>query len=76
MNEKSLNTEINLNQTPNFRVSTEKQIKPKEKQAKKVDINVLKSRVQEMQNRENKKNIIIFIFLLLVLVVLGFYFSL
>ena len=51
-----------------------KPFKSKENQ-RKVDINILKARAQEIQNKENKKNISIFIFSLLVLVALAVYLS-
>jgi len=42
---------------------------------KKVDINVLKARAKEIQDKENLKNSIIIIFFLLVLGIAGIYFS-
>ena len=42
---------------------------------RKVDINILKARAQEIQNKENRKNISIFIFSLLVVVALAIYLS-
>ena len=51
-----------------------KPFKSKENQ-RKVDINILKARAQEIQNKENRKNISIFIFSLLVLVALAVYLS-
>ena len=56
-------------------VFKEKSLKSEENQIRKVDINVLKARVQESQNRESKKNILIFTFLLTVLGAVGIYFS-
>jgi hypothetical protein len=56
-------------------VFEDKPLKSEENQIRKVDINVLKARVQESQNRENKKNILIFTFLLTVLGAVGIYFS-
>lgn len=42
---------------------------------KKVDINILKSKLKEVENKEFKKNLIIFSFLILALGALGIYFS-
>ena len=58
-------------QTPNFDVTEEKPFKSENNRPKKVDINVLKARVQELQNKENKKNILIFSIFLVALAVIG-----
>ena len=71
MTEKGFETEIALNETPNFNVAVEKPLNSEKKRIKKVDINVLKARAQEAQNKENKKNIFIFIFFLTVIASLG-----
>ena len=73
MIEKGFETEITLEETPNFNASDEKPFKINNNQTAKVDINVLKARVQEIQKKENKKNVIIFIFFLLILVGLGIF---
>ena len=44
-------------------------------QSKKVDINVLKARAQEILNKEKRKNVFIFIFVLATLSALGIYLS-
>ena len=75
MNEKGFESEITLDETPNFEVSEEKPLKSSNNQFKKVDINVLKARAQETQNKENRKNIFIFISLLIIIGVLGVYLS-
>ena len=75
MNEKGFDAEITLDETPNFEVSEEKPLKSSNNQFKKVDINVLKARAQETQNKENRKNIFIFISLLIIIGVLGVYLS-
>ena len=75
MNEKGFEAEITLDETPNFKVADEKPLKSYDNQTKKVDINVLKARVQEIQNKENKKNLFIFVFLLLALAALGIFLS-
>tara|TARA_B110000008_G_C16396533_1_gene333877 strand:+ start:64 stop:294 length:231 start_codon:yes stop_codon:yes gene_type:complete len=75
MNEKGFEAEITLDETPNFEVPEEKPLKSSNNQLKKVDINVLKARAQETQNKENRKNIFIFISLLIIIGVLGVYLS-
>ena len=76
MNEKGFDAEITLSETPNFEVAEEKPLKKTNSdRPKKVDINVLKARVQETQNKENKKNIAVFIFFLVVLAALGIFLS-
>ena len=73
---KGLDAEITLGETPNFEVAEEKPLKKTNlDRPKKVDINVLKARVQETQNKENKKNLAIFIFFLVVLGALGIFLS-
>ena len=75
MFEKSLKTEITLNETPNFKVIAERPLNKENNQTKKVDINVLKARVKRIESRERKKNIFIFVFILTVLAVVGIYVS-
>ena len=75
MNEKGFEAEITFDETPNFEVPEEKPLKSSNNQLKKVDINVLKARAQEIQNKENRKNIFIFISLLIIIGVLGVYLS-
>ena len=75
MSEKGFESEITLEKTPNFGVTEEKPLKISKKQSKKVDINVLKARAQEIENKESRKNISIFIFFLLMLGVFGIYLS-
>ena len=75
MNEKGFESEISLDKTPHYGVTEEKPLKISKKQSKKVDINVLKARAQEIENKESRKNISIFIFFLLMLGVFGIYLS-
>ena len=75
MTEKGFETEIAMNKTPNFSQPEEKPLKPENLRSKKVDINVLKARAQEIENKESRKNISIFIFFLLMLGVFGIYLS-
>jgi len=76
MFEKILKTEPVLDQSSKIIIGSNKSVKGNSNQSQKVDINVLKARIQSKQNIENKKNIIIFVTTLLILGVLGVYFSL
>jgi len=73
-------TQISVS-TPNEASVADKPLKFGEKQNKKdnqqrkVDINVLKARVQDIQNKENKKNITILISFLIAIAILVFYLS-
>ena len=58
-------------ETPNDFGSTEKHLK-----SKRVDINILKSKLQEEESKQFKKNIYILTFLISILGVLGIYLSL
>ena len=62
-------------ETPKDVNVAEKPLENRNYKHRKVDINILKARAQEIQNKENKKNILIFIFSLLVLVTLAVYLS-
>ena len=62
-------------ETPSDVVITEKPLKTHLKASNRVDINVLKSKLQEMESKENKKNIFIFTSLIFALGILGIYFS-
>ena len=66
--------EKNSNETLFVEDNFKKPFKSKDNK-RKVDINILKARAQEIQNKENRKNISIFIFSLLVLVALAIYLS-
>ena len=76
MNEKSLEADVAVEETPNFSNSADKLLNSEENQKQRVDINVLKARVKQTQDVENRKNITIFIFFLIILGVIGIYFSL
>ena len=75
MSDKGFEADISLNQTPNFEVTDEKPLKSNQIKQKKVDINVLKARAQEIQDKENRKNVFIFIFFLIILGAVGIYLS-
>ncbi len=69
-NKKNLGVE-----TPNNTNETNKPLNLKKKRYQKVDINVLKARVQAVQDKENKRNITIFVSFILAVGVLVFYLS-
>ena len=68
-----LSTEI---ETSNKSSKAEKPIKANNIFSRRVDINVLKSKLQETENREFKKNLFILSFLVICLGALGIYLSL
>ena len=61
--------------TPDSFVIAEKPLKNQKTFGKRVDINILKSKLQETESKEFKKNIFIFSFLILILAFLGIYLS-
>ena len=63
-------------ETPNDVLVTEKPLKNRQIRTQRVDINVLKSKLQETESKEFKKNIFIFSSLVFGLCVLGIYLSL
>ena len=75
MNEKGFETEIALEENPNLVVAEENLLNTKKKLNKKVDINVLISRAQRVQDKDGRKNIFIFVFALVLLGVAGIFFT-
>ena len=65
----------NIIETPNDGDNTEKPLQSNPVTPSRVDINVLKARVQEAQNKESKKNLTIFAFFIALLGFLGIYLS-
>ena len=63
-------------ETPNDAGITEKPLKPNQISSGRVDINVLKSKLQETESKEFKKNLYILSTLVLGLGILGIYLSL
>ncbi len=61
--------------TPDSFVIAEKPLKNHKTFPKRVDINILKSKLQETESKEFKKNVFIFSFLILILAFLGIYLS-
>ena len=69
-------TENKINiETPKDINAAEKPLENRNYKHRKVDINILKARAQEIDNRENRKNIFILIFFLIILGVVGIYLS-
>ena len=62
-------------ETPNDISIAEKPFKSERKTSNRVDINVLKSKLQETESREFKKNISILSILILALGIIGIYLS-
>ena len=67
--------QINI-ETPNGIEIAEKPLKNKQIKPDRVDINILKSKLQETENKEFKKNLVILSVLVLGLGVFGIYLSL
>ena len=67
-------TDTNI-ETPNDNSLTEKPLKSKQIRPERVDINVLKSKLQETESKEFKKNLIILSTLVFLLGILGIYLS-
>ena len=63
-------------ENPNDFSDAEKPIKIRRSSFNRVDINILKSKLQEAESKEFKKNLIIFIVLFTILGILGISFSL
>ena len=63
-------------ETPNDHGNIEKPLKTQENRPQRVDINVLKSKLQETEDKEFKKNVYILSTLIIGLGVLGIYLSL
>ena len=76
MNNKGFTGNNNNIETPNDVSVTEKPLKSRQIRTKRVDINDLKSKLQETENKEFKKNLFILSSLVLGLGVLGIYLSL
>ncbi len=75
MSDKGFERENSIVETLNMDNTSKKPLNSNTYQSNKVDINVLKSRIQEQQSKEYKKNITIFFIFLISLGVLGIYLS-
>ena len=72
---KGFEAEVNLEETPNLKVTAEKPLKSNNIQNNRVDINVLKARAKKIEDKQNIKNIIVIIFFLMAIGSAGIYFS-
>jgi hypothetical protein len=76
MNNKGFTDTRTFVDTPNDNVGAEKPLKQRKTVTNRVDINVLKSKLQETESKEFRKNLIILSSLVLGLGILGVYLSL
>ena len=76
MDNKGFTDNKNNIETPNGIAIAEKPLKSEQIRPERVDINVLKSKLQESESKEFKKNLIILSTLVLALGILGIYLSL
>ena len=76
MNTKGLTDQQTNIETPNDAGVAEKPLKPNKITSGRVDINILKSKLQETESKEFKKNLGILSSLILALGILGIYLSL
>ena len=76
MNTKGFTENTENIETPNDINVSEKPLNKEKIKSNRVDINVLKSKLEEEQGKELKKNIIIFSFCVLILGSVGIYLSL
>lgn len=76
MNDKGFaDTDVNI-ETPNDVMVAEKPLKSSKIKSERVDINVLKAKLQDTESKELKKNIFILTILISALVMVGVYLSL
>ena len=64
-----------MNEDPKIINDTDKPLNQDNIQSQKVDINVLKARAKELQNKENFRNAIFVVLALIILASAGIYFS-
>ena len=76
MTNKGFATNQTIIEPPNDDNINEKSLNTQPKLSNRVDINVLKSKLQETENKELKKNIFILSILIIMLATLGIYLSL
>ena len=75
MYKKSQDQEFTFNKISSTKISFENSAIPEESLKKKVDINVLRSRAKNIQEKENRKNVLIFGLVLVLLGSVGIYLS-
>ena len=76
MTSKGFTENTNNIQTPNNMDVSEKPLNSKHNNSGRVDINVLRSKLEEQQSKEFKKNLTIFVFCIFFLGTIGIYLSL
>ena len=76
MNNKGFADNQSSIETPNDVGMTEKPLNSKQIKSERVDINILRSKLEEQQAREFRKNLTIFTFCILLLGAIGIYLSL
>ena len=76
MTTKGFTENTNNIETPNDINISEKPLNPNQIKSGRVDINILRSKLEEQQSREFKKNITIFTFCVFLLGAIGIYLSL
>ena len=64
-----------MNEDPKIINDTDKPLNQENIQSQKVDINVLKTRAKELQDKENIKNSILILAILIILAAAGIFFS-
>ena len=75
MYKKSQDQGFTFNKISNTKISLDNSIIPEESLKRKVDINVLRSRAKNIQDKENRKNVLIFGLVLVLLGSVGIYHS-
>ena len=75
MNNKGFEVNQSMTETPELDRVSKKPLENKKIRPKRVDINVLKSKLQEHESREFRKNLIILVSFVVGLGSLGIYFS-
>jgi len=76
MNTKGFTENTNNIETPNDINVSEKPLNPNKISSNRVDINVLKSKLEVQQSKEFRKNLFIFLFCVFLLGSVGFFLSL
>ena len=76
MSSKSFLDKNNKIETPHDTIDSEKLSISEKYKSNRVDINILRSKLEEQESREFKKNLLIFCLCVLLLAALGFYLSL
>ena len=75
MYKKSQDQGFTFNKISNTKISLDNSVIPEKSLKRKVDINVLRSRAKNIQDKENRKNVLIFGLVLVLLGSVGIYLS-